>query len=58
MSEKGTFLKVTKQLFSFKNNQDLCKVMLMLLLILAINQNVIEVYNHKFTNVRPEYLIH
>ena len=42
MSEKGTFLKVTKQLSTFKNMHDLSEMILVLLLILLVNQNIIE----------------
>jgi len=58
MSEKGTFLNVTKKLLTFKNKHDLRKMILMLLLILRVNQNIIKVNNHKLANVWPEYLIH
>ena len=46
MSEKGTFLEVTKHLFTFKNRHELSKMMLMLLLILGVNQNIIEDHQH------------
>ena len=58
MSEKDAFHKVAKQLFTFKNEYNLDKMILMLLLILGVNQYVIEVYNHKFPNAASEYLIH
>jgi len=58
MSEKGTFLKVTKQLLTFKNKHDLIKMILMRLLVLRVDKNIIEVNYHKLANVMLEYLIH
>jgi len=58
MSEKGAFLKITKQFLMFKNKHDLSKMILMLLLVLGVNQDIIKVYNHKLCNIRLEYLIH
>ena len=58
MSEKGTFLKVTKQSLTFQNKHDLGEMILMLLLILGINQDIIEVNYHKLANVQPNHLIH
>ena len=46
MSEKGTFLKVTIQLLTFKDMHNLMEVILVSLLVLGIDENIIEVYHH------------
>ena len=58
MSEEGTLLKITIQLFSFKDMHNLIEMTLMCLLVLGINQNIIKVNHHEIANVRFEYLIH
>jgi len=58
MSEKCTLLEVTIQSLTFKNKHNLIEVILTLLVALRIDQNIIEVCNHKISNIRPKYLIH
>jgi len=58
MSEKGTFLKATKQSLTFQNKHNLGEMILMLLLILRINQDIIEVNYLKLANIQCKHLIH